>query len=245
MRIKEVEKLTGITSRNIRFYEKEGLLQPVRNSENRYREYSDEDVRRLKEIKLLRKFDIGLADIKSMQDGSLALDECLKMYMSFFERQKEELEQTIALCALIQKNETDLQKMDADFYLDKINAAERDGVRFADIAKDFINKAKGIIPTHANLFFEPDEPIMNQFDFARELELYAERKGKSLMFIEMGMRPKVRLDDTIYTCALEMPRMLHFPLSIFFVYHYNLGYRWVYLYEDTTYVWYTQIPLKQ
>ena len=237
MRINEVEKLTGITSRNIRFYEKEGLLRPARSSENRYRQYSDDDVRCLKEIKLLRKFGIGLADIKSMQEGSLALDECLKTYLSLFVQQKEELEQTIALCALIQKSETDLQKMDTDFYLDKINAAERDGVRFVDIAKDFITKAKSIVPTNAKLFFEPNEPIMNQFDFARELEQYAERKGKSLIFIKMGMRPKIRLDETIYDCALEMPRMLHFPSSIFFAAKYNFGYRWVYLYEDTSYEW--------
>ena len=33
MRINEVERLVGITKRNIRFYEKEGLLSPGRSSE--------------------------------------------------------------------------------------------------------------------------------------------------------------------------------------------------------------------
>lgn len=38
MNIKEVEKVTGISSQNIRFYEKSGLVHPVRNEENGYRE---------------------------------------------------------------------------------------------------------------------------------------------------------------------------------------------------------------
>ena len=34
MNIKDVEKATGISKQNIRFYEKSGLLQPRRNEEN-------------------------------------------------------------------------------------------------------------------------------------------------------------------------------------------------------------------
>ena len=237
MRINEVEKITGITSKNIRFYEKRGLLNPNRNAENRYRQYSHQDVRRLKEIKLLRKLGIGLADIQSIQEGSLPLDECLEAHLSALAEQREDLEQTIALCSLIQKNETDLQRLEPDFYLNEIRSAEKSGARFTAIAKDFINQAKGALPAHAKLWFEPNEPIMDQFDFVRELEQYAERKGKSLTFISIGMRPKILLDGTVYTCALEMPRMLYFRLSVFFAARYNFGYRFVYLYEDKSYTW--------
>ena len=44
MKINEVEQLVGITKRNIRFYEKEGLLSPSRNSDNGYREYGEAGV---------------------------------------------------------------------------------------------------------------------------------------------------------------------------------------------------------
>ena len=43
MKIKQVEELVGITSKNIRFYEEQGLLQP-RRTENGYRDYRTEDV---------------------------------------------------------------------------------------------------------------------------------------------------------------------------------------------------------
>ena len=38
MKIKQAEELVGITSKNIRFYEEQGLLFPKR-AENGYREY--------------------------------------------------------------------------------------------------------------------------------------------------------------------------------------------------------------
>lgn len=49
MQVNEVENALGITRANIRFYEKEGLLNPARK-ENGYREYSDEDIEQLKRI---------------------------------------------------------------------------------------------------------------------------------------------------------------------------------------------------
>ena len=38
MTIKEVEKLTGLSRSNVRFYEKEKLIVPVRNERNGYRD---------------------------------------------------------------------------------------------------------------------------------------------------------------------------------------------------------------
>lgn len=61
MKIKEVENIIGITKANIRYYEKEGLLEPVRNEENNYREYSAEDVECLKRIKTLRLLGISIS----------------------------------------------------------------------------------------------------------------------------------------------------------------------------------------
>lgn len=44
MTIRDMEKKVGITSANIRFYEKEGLLNPKRNKDNNYRTYSEEEL---------------------------------------------------------------------------------------------------------------------------------------------------------------------------------------------------------
>ena len=66
MRINEVEQLVGITKKNIRFYENQGLLHPDRNMANGYREYSDQDVDLLMKIKLLRKLAIPIEEIRNI-----------------------------------------------------------------------------------------------------------------------------------------------------------------------------------
>lgn len=43
MNIKDVELKTGITSTNIRFYEKVALIRPERNIDNAYRIYNEEE----------------------------------------------------------------------------------------------------------------------------------------------------------------------------------------------------------
>ena len=64
MKIYQVEELVGITKKNIRFYEDQGLLCPKRNPENDYREYSLADVRTLEKIKLLRKLSVPIEEIR-------------------------------------------------------------------------------------------------------------------------------------------------------------------------------------
>ena len=61
MKINEVEAAVGVTKKNIRFYEEEGLITPSREPGNGYRSYSQADVGRLRRIKLRRKLDVPLA----------------------------------------------------------------------------------------------------------------------------------------------------------------------------------------
>jgi len=71
VKINQVEQLVGITKGNIRFYEKEGLLNPGRNSENGYREYSEADVVWLKKVRLLRMLDVPIEEILRRADPAL------------------------------------------------------------------------------------------------------------------------------------------------------------------------------
>ena len=75
MKIKEVENQTGITSHNIRFYEKEQLIFPQRNPMNGYREYTDADVKLLNRIKLLRILDISVSEIRECIQGRKNLSD--------------------------------------------------------------------------------------------------------------------------------------------------------------------------
>ena len=68
MQIKEVERLTGMTRANIRFYEKQGLLNRTTRNEYNYREYTQEDVRQLQRIKYLRLLEVSMEEIKEIKE---------------------------------------------------------------------------------------------------------------------------------------------------------------------------------
>lgn len=63
MKIGEVGNETGLSISNIRFYEKKGLLAPARKEESGYRDYTVEDVSRLKMILLYRKMRLPIETI--------------------------------------------------------------------------------------------------------------------------------------------------------------------------------------
>ena len=230
MRIKEVEELTGITSKNIRFYEKEGLITPDRNSQNRYREYTKEDVHILKEIKLYRKLDISIEDIKLIQKGVISIEGCMDKYAEYMNKKIKQMNRAKEICSEIKRDAIKDQELNIDIYLEKIDHYESSGTKFVDIAKDFIHKAKGCMPPSYSFWFEPNEPVLNKRDFTEELCRYADANNLDLTIIRESMEPVVKINGEKYFCMLETPRMFRFPFSIFFVPN-TYGFRFAYIYK--------------
>ena len=73
LRIQEVADEIGLTTRAIRYYEEQGLLQPAGRSEGSYRLYDPDDLVRLRFIKGLRD-DAGfsLAEIRLLLEDEAA-----------------------------------------------------------------------------------------------------------------------------------------------------------------------------
>ena len=78
MTIKDVEERTGLSRSNIRFYEKEKLIEPSRNESNGYRDYSENDVENIKKIAYLRTLGISIEDIRSIISEKVTLQEMLE-----------------------------------------------------------------------------------------------------------------------------------------------------------------------
>ena len=70
MNIKQAAEQSGVSARNIRYYEQAGLLTPARNPENEYRIYSQADVRALKLIRMLRTLDMPVGGSRSLLHGA-------------------------------------------------------------------------------------------------------------------------------------------------------------------------------
>lgn len=137
MNIKELEQLLGIPRANIRFYEKEGLLNPARR-ENGYREYNEADVARLQRVMVLRKVGIGIADIKQILDGKLSLQQGIQAQISNLMQNIDEMENCLAICQKIEKDGISIDGLN-DTYLNEIENLERSGQIFFSIDDDFYN----------------------------------------------------------------------------------------------------------
>ena len=66
--IGELAADTGTDPATIRFYEREGLLSPPRHG--RFRTYMDSDVRRLKDILMMRRIGISIANIRKLFESN-------------------------------------------------------------------------------------------------------------------------------------------------------------------------------
>ncbi|HIX32880.1 MAG TPA: MerR family transcriptional regulator [Candidatus Gemmiger avium] len=135
MQIKEVEARVGVTRKNIRFYEKEGLLAPRRQAGNGYRDYTEEEVARLERIKLLRKLDVPLEEIAAMLDGRLTLAQGMRRHLVTLEHRQDNLATARALSERLVQEPGLLEGLDAGAYLSEMAALERKGVRFVNVKK--------------------------------------------------------------------------------------------------------------
>ena len=135
LKINEVEALVGITRKNIRFYESEGLLAPRRNSENGYRDYGEAEVRTLLQIKLLRKLGVSLEEIRKMQGGIHTVGDGMRRHLVTLERDRDNLDQAIRLCAGLTNRQERLGDLDAGSILKEMEAMEQGGATFQNKQK--------------------------------------------------------------------------------------------------------------
>lgn len=98
MTIKEVEEQTGLTRSNIRFYEKEKLIEPSRNDKNGYRDYSEKDVENIKKIAYLRTLEISIEDIRNIISDKVSLAEIVEKQTATIKTQIEGLNQAKTMC---------------------------------------------------------------------------------------------------------------------------------------------------
>lgn len=144
MKINEVELQVGITKKNIRFYEQQGLLSPRRNTENGYRDYAEEDIAELKKIKLLRKLSLPIEEIRRIQHGELLLEDALQRQLIVLERERINLQETSRLCHNLMEDQCKYAALSPDEYLERMVEMEKEGTRFANVSKnDTIQKKRG------------------------------------------------------------------------------------------------------
>lgn len=93
MQINQVVQVVDLTKRAIKYYEEQGLLS-VSKDKNGYRNYTEEDIKILKEISVYRKLGISIKDIKILLESKdkQFLENIYKEKISKLEDYKNEAE---------------------------------------------------------------------------------------------------------------------------------------------------------
>lgn len=121
MNIKEAEVRTGLSRSNIRFYEKEKLIEPLRNESNGYRDYSENDVENIKKIAYLRTLGISIEDIRSIISEKVTLREMLERQNEVLKSQITDLNKAKFMCEKILDEESiSYEKLQVEQYVTEL-----------------------------------------------------------------------------------------------------------------------------
>ena len=126
--IQSISQVAGqfrISARTLRYYEQMGLISPVRNEENAYRMYDENNLRTLQQIIILRKLRIPLrqiAEILKSDDAKTAIE--------IFEENLSDLENEITALSTIRNV---IESLLAKLHLDETKFALPDDENLLDI----------------------------------------------------------------------------------------------------------------
>ena len=121
MTIKEVEERTSLSRSNIRFYEKEKLIEPSRNESNGYRDYSENDVENIKKIAYLRTLGISIEDIRSIISEKVTLQEIIEKQNEVLKNQITDLNKAKLMCEkMLEEKSISYEKLQVEQYVTEL-----------------------------------------------------------------------------------------------------------------------------
>ncbi len=98
MNVLEVAALSHLSKRALHYYDDIGLLRPKRQDENGYREYDEDDLKRLEQILLYREMEFPLKDIARILDGQKAdTAAMMKKHKAVLTAKRERLDRILEL----------------------------------------------------------------------------------------------------------------------------------------------------
>ena len=68
MQISEVAQKFGLTTDTLRYYEREGLIGPIKKGKNGIRNYDEDDIKRIQFVKCMRSAGIEISFLKKYLD---------------------------------------------------------------------------------------------------------------------------------------------------------------------------------
>lgn len=212
MNIKTVEQKTAITSQNIRYYEKVGLINPKRNLLNSYREYTQEDIRKLKLIKMFRMIDMPVEQIKSLLNEEISIQDAVKVQQKKLERKADQINGAIMFCNELSNTKDTIDILDVDSCLSRMEYNQINDGFFVNWINDYM---KIINSEHRRRFsFTPDNPITNAREFTTALLKHAQEKNLNMVITKEGLNPEFTIDGIEYAAERNYAASSYFPVAV-------------------------------
>lgn len=210
MNIKQAQSRSGVSKRNIRYYEQEGLIQPARNEENDYREYSEQDIRTLKLIRALRMIDMPLEQIRQILRGQTPIRDAAAAQRLRLVQKVQQLESAIRFCDEF-STLADVEELDIDGLLARMEAPEHKESLYHQWVDDYKKVARA---ERERVFtFLPDGAVTTPAEFTDALLCYAREHDLDIVITKEGMYPEFTLDGVEYTAERLYTTAYHVPVA--------------------------------
>ena len=196
MNIKQASKQSGVSAPNIRFYEKEGLLNPARLPGNDYRDYTEQDIRTLRFIRMLRMLDVPLPVIRSVLAGDAPLGNILREQQTALELRAKQLEGAARFCAELARQDPSVASLDVDACLSRMEDPAQPQNFFCGWVQDYRTLAQ--VQHQRHFSFIPEGSINTPQEFTAALQTYAKANGMQFSLEKEGMYPEFSLDGIPY-----------------------------------------------
>lgn len=124
MKISNLASVTDVSAKTIRYYESIDLLPSPKRRENRYREYGDADVDRIRLVAGARRLDFSLAEIREILDlRDRGEAPCLAL-LDALEQKQTQIHQRIAEMQALEDQLIELRALGMTYPTDDIEGKE-------------------------------------------------------------------------------------------------------------------------
>ena len=176
--ISKLAKISGLSEKAIRLYEKGGLLTKASRTDSNYRHFNDQHVKELKRIISLKSLGLTLNEIKGIV---LSLEEDAEE--AFNEFYVNQLKKTEVELKLLEKRKKEIAKKIS--ITQKLTGHKTKGVGMENDVKEFLNLKKLAIKKYAKYGKEVDLFLEREKFFDSEVKIqFIEDVREVLKFLE-------------------------------------------------------------
>lgn len=160
MKISDVMRETELTRKAIYYYEEMGLINPTKEEDYSYRNYSEVDIERLKQIKVLRLLDVSLQKIKYIFDSPMSFNNVMAEQLEIIKEKINVLNETEKVIKSLLENDNsapNIKNLDRlNYYLD-LNAKSKKDYMKKELERIFPSGFGMLVAVMYGVFL--DEPI--------------------------------------------------------------------------------------